>query len=71
MQGRRLASYNTTSLFRNVAGSKFFDCSELKPISNSTIPTSVLPDEVHGDKVLVLGDVPRKLDYVKAMTVSA
>jgi hypothetical protein len=52
------------------AGSKLFDCSELKPISNSTVPTSVLPDEVHGDKALVLGGVPRKLDYVKVMTVS-
>jgi len=38
------------------------------------IPTPVLPDKVRGHMdlvlVLVLGGVPRKLDYVKVMTVS-
>jgi hypothetical protein len=35
------------------------------------MPTPVLPDKVRGHMVLVLGGVPRKLDYVKVMTVSA
>ena len=34
------------------------------------VPTLVLPDKVRRDKVLVLGGVPRKLDYVKVMIVS-
>lgn len=32
--------------------------------------TLVLPDKVRGDKFLILGGVPRKVDYVKVMIVS-
>ncbi len=35
------------------------------------VPTPVLPEKVRGHMVLVLGGVPKKLDYVKVMTVSA
>jgi hypothetical protein len=35
------------------------------------IPTPILLDKVRGYMVLILGGVPRKLGYVKAMTVSA
>lgn len=35
------------------------------------IPPPVLPDNVRGHMVLVLGIIPGKLGYVKLMTVSA
>ncbi|TVY30621.1 hypothetical protein LHYA1_G001206 [Lachnellula hyalina] len=35
------------------------------------IPTPVLPEKVRGHMVLVLGGVPRKLDYVKVMTITS
>jgi len=35
------------------------------------IPTPVLPEKVRGHMVLVLGGVPRRLDYVKVMTITS
>jgi len=37
---------------------------------NSGIPTRVLPDEMRGHMVLVLGNIPGKLNYIKIITVS-
>jgi hypothetical protein len=64
------AAINKMVLLKDVQGRvyKFKSNSECLGLG---IPTLVLPDKVRDDKVLVLGDVPRKLDYVKVMIVSA